>query len=128
MNILEGIWDVIWFFFWTFAFLAYLMAIFSIIADLFRDKELGGLGKALWLLFLIFVPFVTAVVYLIARGAGMGERAERDNQRAREYQEARIRSIAGTSSTDEIAKAKALLDNGTITTEEYSALKVKALS
>ena len=129
MNILEGIWDVIWFFFWTFAFLAYLMAIFSIIADLFRDHELGGWGKALWLIFLIFVPFLTAIIYLIARGSGMAARSQRDMTRAQEYEEARIRTIAGApSATDEIAKAKALYDSGTITSEEYASLKARALS
>lgn len=127
MNILEGIWDIIWFFFWTFAFVAYLMALFSIIGDLFRDHELGGFAKAVWLIFLIFIPFITALIYLIARGKGMGERQMQAIQRQQEYETQRIRSVAGVSSADEISKATSLYESGSITAEEYASLKEKAL-
>ena len=85
MNILQATWDIIWFFFWTFAFIAYLMVLFSIIGDLFHDSTLNGWGKAAWMLFLIFVPFLTALVYLIARRTGM---AKRQLRAARQHQAA----------------------------------------
>ncbi|TFD28323.1 SHOCT domain-containing protein [Cryobacterium cryoconiti] len=128
MGFLEATWDVIWFFFWTFAFIAYLMVLFSIIGDIFRDSTLNGWAKAGWMLFLVFVPFLTALVYLIARGKGMAERQMQAAQRSQQATEQYVRSVAGSGgSADEIGKAKALLDSGTITPDEYAALKAKAL-
>lgn len=120
-------WDIIWWFLWAFVFVAYLFVLFAIISDLFRDHKLNGWWKALWIVLLIFFPFITALVYLIARGRGMAERGAaqaRDMQRA---QDQYIRSVAAASPADEIAKAKALLDAGTITEAEYDALKARAL-
>ena len=68
IGFLSNVWDFIWMFFTIFVFFAWLMALFSIIGDLFRDRALSGWAKAIWLIALIFVPFLTAVVYLIARG------------------------------------------------------------
>ncbi|TFC83266.1 hypothetical protein E3T23_02530 [Cryobacterium cheniae] len=128
MNFLEATWDIIWFFFWTFAFIAYLMVLFSIIGDIFRDSTLNGWAKAAWMLFLVFVPFLTSLVYLIARGKGMAERQMRAAQQNQAATEQYVRSLAGSgSSAEEITKAKALLDSGTITADEYAALKAKAL-
>lgn len=128
MNHFNTFWDVIWTFFWAFAFIAYLIALFSIITDLFRDREMSGILKAVWLIFLFFLPFLTALIYLIARGDGMArrsaEQAKANQERAHEY----IRDVAGSSASDEIAKAKGLLDNGTITAEEYEKLKATALA
>lgn len=128
MSFWDSFWNIMWIFFWSFAFIAYLMALFAVISDLFRDHKLNGWLKALWIIFLIFVPFLTVLVYVIARAPGMNERAE---QRARASQAATdtyIRDVASSSSADEIAKAKALLDNGSITPEEYAALKTRAMS
>jgi hypothetical protein len=130
MNFWESFWDIIWWFLWVFVFVAYLMALFAIIGDLFRDHKLNGWWKAVWVIFLIFVPFLTALIYLIARGQGMAERSQKE---ARQYQaatDAYIRQTAGTgvSPSDEIAKAKALLDAGTISQQEYDQLKAKALA
>jgi ABC-type multidrug transport system fused ATPase/permease subunit len=122
------LWDFIWFFFWTFAFIAYLSVLFAIIGDLFRDHELNGWLKAVWIFFLIFLPFITALVYLIARGDRMAKRSARRAASMQAQTDQYIRQTAGTQSpTDEIAKAKALLDAGTITPQEYEALKAKAL-
>jgi hypothetical protein len=125
---MDSFWDVMWFVFVSFAFVAYLMVLFSIIGDIFRDHELNGWGKALWILFLIFVPFLTALVYLIARGKGMAERAAGAAQEAQNATDAYIRQAAGSSPSEEIAKAKALLDSGAITAEDFAALKAKALA
>lgn len=116
-------WDFFWILFWTYVFFAYLMVLFSIVVDIFRDHELSGWVKALWILFLIFLPVLASLVYIISRGQAMGERQMEARGGRPDYGG----YTAGPSSTDEIAKAKAMLDNGTITAEEYAALKSKAL-
>ncbi|MFC6356644.1 SHOCT domain-containing protein [Luethyella okanaganae] len=128
MSIWENFWNVLWVIFWSFAFIAYLFAIFAIVGDLFRDHKLNGWWKALWIVFLIFVPFLTALVYLIARGRGMAERQARDIRAAQQASDDYIKSVAGSTPTEEIGKAKALLDAGTITQREFEMLKAKALS
>jgi len=130
MNLWNSFWDVIWWFLWAFVFIAYLMALFAIIGDLFRDQKLSGWWKAVWIIFLIFVPFITALIYLIARGNGMAERSQREAKQYQAATDAYIRQTAGSaaSPSDEIAKAKALLDAGTISQQEYDQLKTKALA
>ena len=127
-----GFWDFIAWMFWIFVFVAYLMVIFSIVGDLFRDDKLSGWLKAVWILFLIFVPFLTALVYLIARGNGMQKRSIAQAQELRAAQDAYIRQTAGSgagaSAADDIAKAKTLLDSGAITQAEFDGLKAKALA
>jgi hypothetical protein len=120
-----GFWDLIWFLLWTFSFVAYIYVVILIVTDLLRDHTLNGWFKALWIVFLVFVPFLTALVYLIARGRGLAERwnarrgvvAESDDYRPK----------ASADPTGDIAKAKALLDAGTISPGEFEALKSKAL-
>ncbi len=125
-----GFWDFLLWIFWVFVFVAYLMVVFSIIADIFRDHELNGWLKAIWILFLTFVPFLTALIYLIARGSGMQKRSLAQAQAIQSAQEQYIRQAAGAapSAADDIAKAKSLLDAGTISQAEFDALKAKALS
>jgi hypothetical protein len=126
-------WDIVWFIFITWIFVAYLMVMFRIIWDIFRNEESSGVVKALWIVALIFVPFLTALVYLIANGRGMTERSVRAAEDQRHQQDAYIRQVAGTSSssssspTEQITQARALLDSGAITQPEYEALKAKAL-
>lgn len=127
MSFLSNLWDFLWMFLTIFVFIAYLMALFSIISDLFRDHKLNGWFKAIWFIFLIFLPFITALVYLIARGRGMGERAAEAAQRAQNAQDSYIRQVAGGSAA-EISEAKKLLDSGAITQAEFEALKAKALA
>jgi len=121
-------WDVFWSIVWAFFFVAYLFVLFAIIGDLFRDRKLNGWWKALWIIFLIFLPFLTSLVYLIARGRGMAERQAEAAQQARKATDSYIQQVAGKSPSDEIADAAKLLEAGTITTEEYEKLKAKALS
>ena len=127
MEFWSSFWNIIWFFVWAFVFVAYLIAIFSIISDLFRDRELSGWLKAVWLIALIFVPFITSLLYLIFRGQGMAERSHKAAVASTVAAEDYIRSVAQTSPSEEIAKAKALLDSGTIDAEEYDLLKKRAL-
>ena len=112
---------------WFFLFFAYLFAIFAVIGDLFRDRQLSGGWKAVWIICLIFLPFITLLVYLIARGRGMNERTADEAAKNKAATDEYIRSVA-SSPTDEITKAKSLLDAGTISAEEYEQLKAKALA
>ena len=125
---MEQFWNFIWLFFWSFAFIAYLFALFAVISDIFRDHELSGWLKAVWIIFLVFVPFLTVLVYLIARGRSMAERQARSAQQAEAATTEYIRSVAKASPSQEIAKAKELLDAGTLTQAEFDAVKAKALS
>lgn len=127
MSFWSTIGDTIWWFLTIFIFFAYLMALFSIISDLFRDHKLNGWWKAVWLVFLIFLPFLTALVYLIARGRGMGERAQKQAREVQDAQESYIRQVAGGPAA-EIAEAKRLLDSGAISQAEFESLKSKALA
>lgn len=110
-----------------FVLVAWLMALFSIVIDLFRDQELSGWAKAAWLLFLLVIPLIAALVYVIARGKGMGERAVAEAKASKAEADDYIRSVA-SGAVGEIAKAKELLDAGAITPEEFATLKAKALA
>lgn len=122
-------WDIVWFICISFAFVAYLMVMFTILTDLFRDTETSGFAKAVWVVALIFLPLLTSLVYLVSRGRGMAERASRSAQEMREQQDAYIKEVAGAAASpaDQIAKAREMLDSGVITQEEYTRLKEKAL-
>jgi predicted PurR-regulated permease PerM len=121
-------WDIIWFIIISFALIAYLMVLFNIITDLFRDKTVSGWVKAVWMVCLIFFPFLTAVVYLIARGPRMAERQSAAFG-ARVAQDEYMRSVARTASpAEQITQAQQLLSAGTITQAEFDALKAKALA
>ena len=128
----QGFWgsfgDLIWWFLWAFVFFTYLMALFVVIGDLFRDHKLNGWWKAVWIIFLIFVPFLTLLVYLIARGKGMSERGLAQAKEYKAAQDQYIKSVAGASPSEEIAKAKSLLESGAITQAEFDHIKTKALS
>lgn len=128
MSFWDSFWNIIWWFLWAFVFIAYLMALFGILADIFRDRRLKGWAKALWVIFLIFVPFLTALIYLIARGGGMADRTADAIRADKDAADSYIRDVAGTSSVDQIEKASTLLTNGAITSEEFDQIKAKALS
>ena len=125
---MSNFWDVLWLIASTFFFVAYLIVLFQVVIDLFRDAELGGGSKVIWLIGLIFLPVLTALLYILARGRGMAERQRVAMQRAKSDTDAYIREVAGKSPADQIADAKALLDAGTINPEEFARLKAKALA
>lgn len=130
VNIMLGtVWDVLWWIFLFYIFFAYLMVLFSIVGDLFRDKDVSGWLKAVWILCLIFFPFITLLVYLITRGKGMAERSQEQMLKQKSATDTYIREVAASASpAEEIAKAKGLLDSGAISAEEYAAIKAKALA
>ncbi len=122
-------WDVVWFIIISFAFIAYLMVLFSILGDLFRDRDTSGWAKAIWIVALIFLPLLTSLVYLIVRGPGMAERSARSAESLKQAQDAYIREAAGRATpADQIAQARTMLDQGAISQEEYERLKAKALA
>jgi hypothetical protein len=122
-------WDFVWHFLLIFAWIAYLLVLFQILTDLFwRDHKTSGWIKAVWVIFLIVFPWLTAVVYLIARGSGMAVRAREAAAAAKKQTDDYIKQAAGRSPAEEIAHAKELLEAGTITQAEFDGLKAKALS
>jgi ABC-type multidrug transport system fused ATPase/permease subunit len=109
-----------------FLFAAWLMVLFTILGDLFRDHEMSGWGKAAWVLFLVFVPFLAALIYLIARGEGMRERALAQRQEAQKQLDAYVQQTAGGGSTaDELDKLARLHDDKKISDQEYERAKAK---
>lgn len=125
---MSNFWDILYLIASSFLFIAYLIILFHIVVDLFRDSELAGGYKALWLIGLVLVPFLTALIYVLARGKGMAERQRSALERAKSDTEAYIRQVAGKSPAEQIADAKALLDAGTISQVEFDRLKEKALA
>ncbi|MFJ4105871.1 SHOCT domain-containing protein [Oerskovia enterophila] len=127
---MDSFMDWFWLMIWWFFFFMYLMILFRILADLFRDHELSGWWKALWIVALVLVPFLTALIYIIARGRGMAERQMQDVSQAKAQTDAYIRGVAKSESSaaTQISDAKALLDAGVIDENEFATLKAKALA
>ena len=115
-------------FIWAFIFIAYLMVLFSIVGDLFRDHKMSGWAKAAWIFFLIIGFWITALIYLIVRGGGMAARQQAAMQEAQKQADDYIKQVAGTSHADEIAKAQALKDSGALSAAEFTALKKKIIA
>jgi hypothetical protein len=122
---LDVFWSMIIFFVWV----AWIWMMILILSDVFRRRDLSGWGKAGWTFFLIILPFLGALIYLIAQSDGMAERRAQDVQGQRAQMDDYVRSVAGSGGpAAEIDKAKQLLDSGAITQPEYEALKAKALA
>src|SRR6476646_371997 len=122
--------EVLFWSFWFFIWIAALMVWFRCLWDLFSDRSLSGWGKAGWAILLIFVPWLGALIYLIARGRSMTERQMAAVSQAQADQEKYIQQVASASRppAEQIASAKALLDSGTISQADFDALKAKALA
>jgi hypothetical protein len=123
--------DVLWSIVIFFAFVAWIWILITIFSDVFRRRDIGGWSKAAWVVFLIVLPFLGALVYLIANHDGMVDRRVQDAQAYQAQVDQHIRSVAGSGSdgsASEIARAKELLDSGAITQDEYESLKKKALA
>jgi NADH:ubiquinone oxidoreductase subunit 6 (subunit J) len=100
----------------------------TIMIDLFRDHEVSGWWKAVWVFFLIFVPFLTALVYLIVRGKGMRERAIQHQADLQKASESYIKQVAGSSPVDELHKLNDLREKGAISQQEFESLKAKIVA
>jgi hypothetical protein len=124
------LWDILLWTFWVFIWISALMIWFRIIFDMFGDPTLSGWGKAGWSILLIFLPWLGAFIYLIARGKSMNERQMAKVADAQASQAEYIQQVAAKSSSpaEQITSAKSLLDSGAITQAEFDALKAKALA
>jgi hypothetical protein len=129
---MSNFWDTLYLigssFLFGFLVIAYLMVLFHVITDLFRDRQLGGGWKVLWLVGLIFFPMPTALIYILARGKGMADRQLAAIEQTKSATDAYIRSVGGKSPAEQIGDAKALLDTGVINHVEFDQLKAKALA
>jgi hypothetical protein len=121
---LDVLWTLVVFFIWV----AWFWLLISVASDIFRRRDIGGGSKALWLIFMLFVPFLGVLVYLIANHDGIAERnlerARADRAQMDEY----VRSVSDSGPAAEIERAKKLLDAGSITQVEYDSIKAKALA
>ena len=121
--------DVMWTLIVFFAWVIWFWLLITVFADVFRRHDIGGGTKALWVVFVIILPFLGVLIYLIAESKGMAERNEKQVQAAQQQTDAYIRDVAsGSDPAEQIAKAKQLLDAGTISSAEFDALKQKALA
>ena len=127
MSFWDNLWDILWWAFTATVFFAYLFTLFAVISDLFQDREMSGWAKAIWIIFMVIFPFLTVLVYIIARGRGMNERARERSRAARESTEEYIRRVAASPS-EEISKAQDLLNAGAINQEEFEMIKNRALA
>ncbi|MGP3949429.1 SHOCT domain-containing protein [Streptomyces sp. 7N604] len=123
--VLGAFWTVMWIFLW----ILWLVVLFRVITDIFRDREMGGWGKAGWLLFVLFLPFLGVLVYVIARGRRMGERERQEVQERQQALDAYIRQTVSSGGTgaDELAKLSALKDKGELSEDEFQRAKEKVL-
>ena len=112
-----------------FVFAAWLMVLFTVISDLFRDHGMSGWGKAAWIIFLIFLPFLGTLIYLIARGHGMRDRALAQQAEAQKQFDTYVKQTAGDgSAADELTKLSALHDQKKLSDEEFEKAKAKIVA
>ena len=119
--------DLFWTMLWLFLFILWIWLLISLFSDIFRRDDLSGWGKAGWVLFLIVLPLLGSLIYLIANGGDMAQRQVKDATAMQTAQQEYIRSVAGASAADELAKLAALRDSGALTAEEFAAQKAKLL-
>ncbi len=120
--------DVLWSMLVFFCFFAWIWIAITIFADIFRRHDISGWVKALWVVFIIILPFLGALIYLIAEGKGMAERSQKEVEQSKAQFDDYVRTTAGGGSAQEIAKANELLQSGAITQAEFDTLKAKALA
>jgi len=120
--------DIFWSIFVFFLMVAWIWAVIGVISDIFRSPDMGGLSKGIWVLFIIVIPWLGVLSYLIIRGKSMQERNMQAVADAGERQRAYIQSVAGTSTADELSKLAGLREKGVITDAEFEAQKARLLS
>ena len=121
--------DILWTMFIFFLFVIWIWILITVFADVFRRKDIGGGMKAIWIVFVILLPYLGVLVYLIANHDGMADRNIQQAQAQQQATDAYIQSVAGSGgAAAEIEKAKGLLDSGAITQAEFDAIKAKALA
>ena len=122
--------DIFFTMLWFFAFFVWIWLLIVVFTDIFRSHDIGGFAKALWVLFVIFLPLLGVFVYLIARGGKMHERAAGEARKQQQEFDSYVRDVAGSSGStaDQLSKLSSLKDQGAITQQEFDAQKAKILS
>jgi uncharacterized membrane protein len=120
--------DLFWSTLYIFLLIAWFWVVISVVTDVFRSQDLGGFGKAVWVIFVIVIPWLGVLLYLIARGGGMTERTLARAAEREEAARAYVRDAGGASVADEVAKLADLRDRGVVTDEEFAAQKAKLLA
>ena len=121
---MDVLWSMIIFFFWV----IWIWIVITVLIDVFRRHDIGGFSKALWVIFVVILPWLGVLIYLIVEHDGMRDRGIKQAQAQQQAFDDRVRDAAGSGSAGEIARAKELLDAGAITQEEFATLKAKALA
>ncbi len=111
-----------------FLFVIWIWILIAIISDLFRDHSLSGVVKAVWVFFLVFVPFLSALIYLIVRGDGMRDRTIKAQAEAKKHFDEYVQTQAQATPADELHKLQDLREKGAITDEEFATAKAKLLA
>jgi ABC-type multidrug transport system fused ATPase/permease subunit len=125
MPLLDLFWAMLWFFLW----IVWIWLVITLFTDIFRSDDLSGWAKAVWVIFLVFLPYLGALIYLIARGKSMQERSQREMAEREKMTRAYIQDVAGQgSTTDELARLAQLRDSGALTDAEFQAQKAKILT
>jgi hypothetical protein len=128
MAFFDNFFDILIYTLWFVVLISFFVVLVRIVVDVFRDDELGGWGKAGWVLFVVFLPILGSLIYLFARGDGMARRDFRDERATRDAYRAHSAAAApAASALNQVEVAKGLLDSGAITQQEFDALKAKAL-
>ncbi len=123
-----GFFDIFWSIFWLFLMLAWIWVVISVLADVFRSRDIGGMSKALWVLFIILIPWLGVMAYIIVRGDRMHENQRESVKQFEDAQRDYIRSMAGTSPATELEKLAALKAQGVLTEEEFGTQKARILN
>lgn len=123
-----GFFDIIWSIFWLFLMVAWFWVMISVVSDIFRSKDLNGVAKALWVAFVILIPWLGVLSYLLIRGDKMQAHNAETLKKIEDAQRDYVRSVASVSAADEIERLVALKDKGALTEEEFSAQKAKVLN
>lgn len=123
-----GFFDVIWSVFWVFLMVAWIWVLVSVVADVFRSRDLNGLSKALWIGFVILIPWLGVLSYILIRGDRMQENEAEARERIEEAQRTYVRSVTNVSTADELEKLSALKEKGVLSDEEFAAQKAKLLA
>jgi putative oligomerization/nucleic acid binding protein/phospholipase D-like protein len=121
---MDVLWSMIIFFFWV----IWIWIVITVLIDVFRRHDIGGFAKAAWVIFVVVLPWLGVLVYLIVEHDGMRDRSAQQAQAQKQAFDSYVRDAAGGGSAAEIAQAKQLLDSGAINQQEFEALKAKALA
>jgi hypothetical protein len=123
-----GFFDIFWSIFWVFLMVAWFWVVISVLADVFRSRDIGGVSKALWVLFIIAIPWLGVLAYIVARGDKMEQNQLETAKKVEDAQRDYVRALVGTSPATELEKLAALKNDGILTDDEFLAQKARILN